>query len=177
MWWYASLSDEGGGRFDLPSPEGTCYLADDLASALGEKLLRRPKRIVPEQRLRELRHAVVRVRDAPSLADLTVTRAAGWGINAEIHTTADYGKPRAWAARLRARGARGLRYAVRSDPAVDGRAVALFGGAGLHARAPAGMTTEERPLDVDTARRLLAIRGVRVAPIPRDVPTVRPPGG
>ncbi len=175
-WWFATAADEEeGGRFDLPPPEGTCYLADDLAAALGEKLLRRPSRLVPEPRLRELRHVRVRVRRAPPLADLTSPRATGWGINAEIHTTVDYARPRAWAARLRAWGAKGLRYAVRSDPAVAGRAVALFGGAGLHARAPAGLHTEEGPLDVAVARRLLAARGVRVVPIPRDVPTVRPP--
>lgn len=126
------------------------------------------------ERLRELFHARVRFRRAPDLADLTSKRASRWGVNAEIHTTLDYAKPRAWAARLRAWGAKGLRYAVRSDPAVAGRAVALFGGAGLHARAPVGMRTEVEPLDVGEARRLLETRGVSVLPIPRDVPTVRP---
>lgn len=181
VWWFASLADDGGGtgggRFDLPAPEGTCYLADDLEGALGEKLLRRPKRLIPEQRLRELRHGRVRVRRAPELADLTAKRVTGWGINAEIHTTLDYGKPRAWAERLRARGAKGLRYAVRSDPTLAGRAVALFGAAGLHARAPAGMRTGEARLDVARARELLESRGVRVLPIPRDVPTVEPQEG
>ena len=174
MWWFAARSNEGGGRFDLPAPEGTSYLADDLDTALGEKLLRRPKKIVPAQRLRELFHARIAVIQPPGLADLTSKKATGWGINAEIHVSLDHAKPRAWAARLRATGARGLRYASRSDPALVGRAVALFGAAGLHTRAPAGMRTLVSSLDEGEARRLLEARDVRVVPIPFDVPTVAP---
>lgn len=129
---------------------------------------------MPAQRLRELFHAVVTVTQATELADLTAKRAAGWGLNAEIHTTLDYAKPRAWAVRLRAAGATGLRYASRSDPALRGRAVALFGAAGRHSRAPAGMRTAVSPLDTHRARALLEARGVLVVPIPRDVPTVTP---
>jgi hypothetical protein len=164
----------GSGRFDLPAPDGACYLADDLETALGEKLLRRPKRLIPAQRLRELLHAVITVGRAPRLADLTAERATGWGLNAEIHTSLDYARPRAWAARLRAAGAAGLRYAARSDPALRGRAVALFGAAGHHARAPAGMHTEVSTLDADRARTLLEARGVLVVPIPADVTTASP---
>jgi hypothetical protein len=109
------------------------------------------------------------------LADLTARQAAGWGVNAEIHATLDYAKPRAWAARLRAAGAAGLRYAARSDPGLRGRAAALFGAAGRHARAPAGMHTEVAPLDPHRARVLLEARGVLVVPIPAEVATVRPP--
>jgi hypothetical protein len=142
---------------------------------LGEKLLRRPKRIVPAQRLRELFHARVAVVRPPLLADLTSRKTSGWGINAEIHASFDYAKPRAWAARLRAAGVRGLRYASRSDPALVGRAVALFGSAGLHTRAPDGMRTQVSSLDEPEARRLLEARGVLVVPVPFDVPTIEPP--
>ena len=120
---------------------------------------------------------MITVVTAPELADLTARRAARWGVNAEIHAGLDYAKPRAWAARLRAAGAAGLRYAARSDPALTGRAVALFGAADRHARAPAGMHTEVSPLDPDHARALLASRGVLVVPIPTDVPTVPPRRG
>lgn len=113
---------------------------------------------------------------APALADLTARKATGWGINAEIHVSLDYAKPRAWAAALRAAGQRGLRYAARSDPGLAGRAVALFGAAGLHTRAPAGLRTEVSTLDETRARSLLEERGVLVVPIPFDVPTAEPTG-
>lgn len=173
-WWFSSRPD-GGGRFDLPAPEGTCYLADDLETALGEKLLRRPKKLVPAERLRELVHSEIRVVKPLVVANLTSTRATAYGVNAEIHTTLDYRKTQAWAHKLRKAGARGLRYAARSDPSLEERCVALFGGSGAHARAPAGMRTGERKLDTRRARRLLAERGVLVVPIPRELPTVEPP--
>ena len=172
-WWYSSRPD-GGGRFDLPAPEGTCYLADDLDAALGEKLLRRPKKLVPAERLRELLHSRITLLRPLVLANLTSPRTTGFGVNAEIHATLDYAKPWAWAERLHGAGHRGLRYAARSDPGVAARCVALFGSAGLHARAPAGMHTDEAPLDTRRARRLLEARGVVVVPIPRDVPIVEP---
>lgn len=170
-WWFSSRPD-GGGRFDLPQPEGTCYLADDLDTALGEKLLRRPKKVVPAERLSELLHSRVTLVKPLVVANLTSTRATAYGVNAEIHTTLDYDKPRAWAESLRRHGARGLRYAARSNPSLEARCVALFGGDGLHSRAPAGMHTQESSLDVDRARRLLAAKGVVVVPIPRQVPVV-----
>lgn len=172
VWWYSAADGRGGGRFDLVLPNGTCYLADHLDGALTEKLLRRPKRILSEQRLRELNHARVRIVRKVVLADMTSGRATGFGINAEIHTTLDYAKPRAWAARLHAWGARGIRYLVRTDPAARLRGIGLFGRAGLHARAPAGMRTAVGPLDVTRARRVLERRGVQVLPIPRDVAVV-----
>lgn len=172
-WWYSSRPG-GGGRFDLPAPEGTCYLADDLDAALGEKLLRRPKKLVPAERLRELLHSRITLLRPLVLANLTSTRATGLGVNAEIHTTLDYAKPWAWAERLRQAGFRGLRYAARSDPSLAARCVALFGGAGLHVRAPAGIHTDEAPLDTRRARRLLEARGVVVVPIPRAVRIVDP---
>lgn len=130
--------------------------------------------MVPESRLRELFHARIAVRGMPPLADLTSKKATGWGINAEMHTALDYRKPRAWAATLRAAGARGLRYLLRSDPSLRSKAVALFGAAGLHARAPVGMHTAVTPLDLRQARPLLEARGVLVVPIPRDVAVVAP---
>ncbi len=115
------------------------------------------------------------MRSAPRLADLTSPRATGFGVNAEIHTTLKYSRPRAWALRLRQAGAPGLRTAARSDPSVEGRSVALFGAAGLHTRAPAGFRTRVAPLNEDRAVELLEERGVRVVPIPFDLPTVAPP--
>jgi hypothetical protein len=178
VWWYASRPSGDTtprGRFDLVAPEGTCYLAATLEGALLEKTLRRPKRIVPAERLRELFHASVQGAGRPALADLTAREASSYGINAEIHTALDYAKPAAWAAALRRARFRGLRYLMRSDPALRQVGVALFGRAGLHRRAPAGMRTAVAPLDVAEATALLEARGVQVVPIPADVPVVESP--
>lgn len=91
---------------------------------------------------------------------------SGLGLNAEIHAGLDYGRPRAWAAALRAGGWRALRYLLRGDNALRSKGVAWFGRAGLHRRAPTGLRTSLGVLDVDEAARLLEARGVLVLPVP-----------
>lgn len=179
VWWFASVDDaevDRGGRFDLTEPLGTCYLAeDDLDGALVEKLLRTPVKVVVQQRLVELFHATITVHDAPPTADLTAAAATGFGLNAEVHSTLDYAMPRRWAAALYRAGWRALRHRLRGDVTGDLAGRCVFGGAGLHQRAPAGMRTSVQPLDVAHATELLAARGVEVRPIPRMVPISAPP--
>ena len=177
VWWYScvdNVEDPKGGRFDLVGTRGTCHLAEDsLDGALIEKLLRTPTKVVVAERLGELFHAVVHVRHTPSTADLTAAEATGYGINGEIHTTLNYATPRRWAAALYASGWRAVRHRLRGDPSQNLAGRALFGGAGIHARAPAGMTTTLTPLDLDQAERFLGSRGVEVWPIPTSVPILR----
>ena len=189
-WWFSSIGHDGdtgnknktnkdnaGGRFDLPAPNGTCYLADTLEGALLEKLLRTPKRIIVAEQLDPLFHATIAVRRLPLTADLTNKAVSSIGINGEIHAGLDYTTPRAWAAALRKAGWRALRYALRGDPELKQRGLALFGTAGLHRRAPAGFRTSITRLDRLAAGQILEGRGIAVHPIPRaeDLPIVPPP--
>ncbi len=177
-WWFAhvdAVDDPHGGRFDLTPPQGTCYLAETLDGALVEKLLRARSKVVVAERLAELFHAQIEVRAAPAIADLTAARATALGLNAEIHTTLDYRVTRRWARALRRAGWRGLRYLLRGDLTGTQAGRALFGGAGLHRRAPAGLTTTVAPLDRHRAEQLLHARGVQVRPIPAHVPIAPPP--
>ena len=173
-WWFSSIpNEESGGRFDLPAPNGTCYLAESLDGALVEKLLRNNAKVVVAERLGELFHATVTVRAMPRCADLAAPAAAGFGINGEIHTTLNYRKPRQWAKALRRTGWKALRYLLRGDPAAaSGRA--LFGKSELHRRAPAGLAAKVMSLDRAHAEELLAARGVEVRPIPEQVPIIQP---
>ena len=175
-WFFSSVDDVEqltGGRFDLIAPDGSCYLAESLEGCLVEKLLRGPTRVVVAERLDELFHTTVRTTAPMRTADLTAARASGFGVNAEIHSTLDPAAPRRWAIALRAAGFRALRHALRADPAATLRGRAVFGTAGLHRRAPAGLATRRvTTVDVDVATRALAARGVRVLPIPHDVPLV-----
>ena len=178
VWWYSTVAtadDPSGGRFDLPRPRGTCYLAESLDGALVQKLLRTETKIVVAERLEELFHATVAVGAARATADLTSPAATGFGLNAEVHATLDYRAPRRWADALWRRGWRALRYLLRGNVAGRQAGRALFGSAGLHARAPTGMSTKVRPLDRTRAEQLLADRGVTVRPIPSSVPVEAPP--
>lgn len=177
-WWFASVDDpqdQSGGRFDLVTPLGTCYLAEDsLEGALVEKLLCAPLVVVPTERLGELFHAVVSVRRTPATADLTSPQATGYGLNAEIHSTLEYAISRRWGAALWKSGWRALRHRLRGDVTQTLAGRALFGRAGLHTRAPAGMSTTVASLDTVLAQKLLAERKVEVRPIPARVPITPP---
>lgn len=145
-WWFGSTM---AGRFDLPEPEGTCYLATDELSALLEILgpERSAGRITTEELAGRRLHRL-RVPAEVSLADLTSRRAAGFGVTLEIHSHPRYELTQAWAKRLRESRAAGLRYFARHDPSA-GRSVALFG--------PSGERTEwdrGRGLRVDTPELL-----------------------
>lgn len=176
VWWYSSIDslDGPGGRFDLVAPLGTCHLAESFDGAVVEKLLRRPIKMVPAERLGELFHATVTVTTNPPTADLTAAAVTGYGLNAEIHAGLDHRLPRRWAAALHRHGFRGLRHLLRGDATGRAAGRALFGGAGLHARAPAGMTTRVTGVDRLEAERLLAVRGVKVLPVPTSVPLTDP---
>lgn len=183
VWWFSSVEqveDEEGGRFDLTAPQGTCYLAEDsLDGALVEKLLRTPARVVVRERLEELFHATITVHDPPPTADCTAPGATGHGLNAELHATLEYAVTRRWARALYDAGWRALRHRLRGDVTGELAGRCVFGGAGLHQRAPAGMRTHVAPLDIPGATGLLEARGVEVRPIPRSVPitipTTQPP--
>jgi hypothetical protein len=113
-WWFGSSME---GRFDLPSPFGTCYLAGDPLAALLELLGADREggfvsaEFLAGRRLRELRAP----RDLTA-ADLTSRRAAGFGINSEIGTIVPYAGPQAWAERLHGARFDGVVYWLRHDP-------------------------------------------------------------
>src|SRR5947199_4227042 len=76
-WWFGSSMR---GRFDLPEPEGTCYLASDEISALLEVVGRdRVAGIVPAELLRSKQIRVLQVPRELSLSVLTSRRAARFG--------------------------------------------------------------------------------------------------
>jgi hypothetical protein len=127
--WYFGSS--GDGRFDLPPPDGTCYLATEPEVAFVEALgggLRDgvvSRAFVEARRLRRLRVPFVH-----RMALLADRRARRFGVTAEIHTVVPYDLSQQWARRLRAAGFDAVAYLARHDPSGAGHSVALFGKAG-----------------------------------------------
>ncbi|AMY56204.1 MULTISPECIES: RES family NAD+ phosphorylase [Nocardiaceae] len=125
-WWYSS---NGGGRFDLEAPDGTCYLAEDEVVTLLE--IFGGQQVVPRYEV-DARAASTITLDADiRLADLTANTGVALGVTAEIFTTADYPLTQRWAAALREAGFEGLRYWARHDLEHARRCIALFGQAGV----------------------------------------------
>jgi len=149
-WWFASAETEAalGGRFDLPSPMGTCYLATRPEAAVLEALQMRLT-LLPAPELRARRLATCTAPDdAPDAAMLTARRLAGeWGITAELWAGRDRALTRRWAQAIRRDGWWALYAGVSHDPSGRLRAVALFDHQGAHPPSHGGdwSWTSERP--------------------------------
>ena len=166
------------GHWDLPEPEGSCYLADDpivcVLEVLAPDLPRgSPPRLASEAWLRQRRRVeLVASRDLPGHADLEADEASGFGVAGDLHTTDDRALTQRWAAELRRYGQTGVRAHARTPPAGDAGSWTLFGPAGPASTPPnPGLEIgPPAPLQDDAALlRRLAQHGVEVLPIPNDV--------
>lgn len=127
-WWFGSSLQ---GRFDLPAPNGTCYLASDdlgaILETLGPDLL--PGGIAPASLLGGRHLRALRVPQTHRVANCLVQRASKW-VTAEISTLTPYNASQAWALAFRGNGFQGIRYASRHSTSRRATAFALFGPAG-----------------------------------------------
>ena len=141
-WWFSTRTDNPDpGRFDLSSPQGTCYLALSPAAAIIEKTTDPDQAEDPVLGLDSLvRLTVWEAVDVPAarskLAD--TTRPSVPTLTAEIATVVPYALPWAWADAFRAEGRSGVLYLARF--AMD-ESVALFGEAGTPDAAPTSTPT------------------------------------
>jgi hypothetical protein len=166
-WWFSSAP---GGRWDLPGPHGTVYLADSPEAALRERLGRvlSSRSLLAATEVDATCVSQLHVPEAVRLADVCSGRAAAYGITREIHTLTPYATTQAWAAALHAVGAGGVRYDPRFSTGRV-RAYAVFGEAGAR-RWPSG------PIP-SPGREVAAAAGIEVLTPPRSVRTIAPPGG
>lgn len=154
-WWFSSGS---GGRFDLPAPDGTCYLASDPQTAVRERLGPRLA-LANEITDRDVYGVVVSclpVPEGPGLVD-TLSREAVQvaGLTREISTVVDYALTCAWAVWFATCGCGGVRYAARHTTGQDEVAFAVFGRAGAAADLPS-------PRECVSVRDVLVGVGVQV---------------
>lgn len=164
-WWFGS---DGSGRFDLPAPGGTCYLALDPESAVRERLgpVLGGRTALPESTLAEVVVSSLAVPRQRRVADLQSRRAAAFGVTRELETMVPYAVPQAWARALARARYEGVRYGPRFTPG-PASAVALFGEAGAAAW----------PIDPSPQPAPEVVAGLRLWPTPRrtDLTVVKPP--
>jgi hypothetical protein len=144
-WWFSS---DGSGRFDLESPEGTCYVAYTGEGAFIEVFRVRGVSHVVEQIKRKER--VVSVMQLGTwigrIADFTSPKAAVYGVTPVI-STGPHPRARPWAFAARNGGFGGIAYWLSQDPGREEVGLALFGREGCNP--PAGApspTPSEAPV-------------------------------
>jgi hypothetical protein len=164
-WWFSS---DKSGRFDLPPPGGTCYLALDPESAVRERLgpVLGGGDSVPESLLADVVVSRLHAPVAAELADLQSRAAARHGVTRELETMVPYAVPQAWARAFAGAGLRGIRYGPRFTPG-EGSAVALFG--------TAGAADWDHDPDPVPARQVPGAPKALTAPRRSDLTVVRPP--
>jgi len=164
-WWFGN---DGGGRFDLAAPAGTCYTAYDPESAVRERLgpVLAGRTVLPASALEDTVVSRLRVPTAVEVADLQSRRAAGFGATRELETMVPYAVPQEWARALAAAGHGGVRYGPRFTPG-DASAVALFGAAGRR-----DWPVDPQPLPAATVPGVPALVST---PRRVDLTVVRPP--
>lgn len=164
-WWFGS---DGGGRFDLPAPAGTCYVALDAESAVRERLgpVLGGRSALPDSALTDVVVSRLRLPQARRVANLQARAAARFGVTRELETMVPYAVPQAWARAFAAAGLEGVRYGPRFTPG-DCSAVALFG--------PAGQADWDRDAAPVPATQACPELVTWQAPRRADLTVVRPP--
>ncbi|MBF4476518.1 RES domain-containing protein [Rhodococcus rhodochrous J3] len=165
-WWFSS---DGGGRFDLTPPRGTCYLAFDERTAIretvGEALARTG--VISEDFAAIRRLSTLAVPHDHVVADTCAEQAADFGLTRELVSMTPYAVPQEWAASFDAIGFTGIQYQTRFTTGPHPNAVGLFGPAG-----EAAWLTDPNPEAFTAAARRC---GFTVIGPPRSVRIVSPP--
>jgi hypothetical protein len=160
-WYFAALpaNPAAGGRFDLPTPDGTCYFANGARVAAMERVGRftAQHKPVPADLVDGRVVTTIATTSLPGTAvNLLAKRAAShFKVTGELFTMADYSVPQAWAAAIHQGGHQALVYTPRFSP--HGRAIAVFGPEGPQAQAVAST----QPL-----RSVLGRAGITIEAIP-----------
>jgi hypothetical protein len=163
-----------GGRFDLRSPRGTCYLASNRLAAWVEVF--RGTRMVDRTDARSRRLLQSHVPRRLALADITNRGAVAGGVSLDPHAGSDRAVSQSFAAAIdEDRRFRGIWSWTRHDPSKGSNTLALFDDQGDHA--PYGWPwriTIIDPLDDFELLTELASCGLGVAGVPHDLSVIAP---
>ncbi|MGI8822786.1 MAG: RES domain-containing protein [Acidimicrobiia bacterium] len=139
-WWFASLPTDStmqqrtaAGRFDLPAPDGTCYLATTPLGAVLEAFQGFGHGLLPDAELKGRRRAETTVPDGTRPAAwLTSGKVRGIGVTQALWTGQDRPLTQRWAAVLHRAGWAALFHGLQHDPTGRLRGVTLFDTGGAH---------------------------------------------
>jgi hypothetical protein len=127
-WWFGS---DGDGRFDVPRPRGTCYLASSAVVALRERLgvVLGARPVVPASLLDDVVVSTLHLPEDREVADIESQDATRFGVTRELETMVPYAVPQAWARAFDAAGVGGVAYGPRFTTG-EAASCGIFGPAG-----------------------------------------------
>ncbi len=127
-WWFGC---DGGGRFDLHLPRGTCYLADSAAVAVRERLgtVLGTRATVPASLLDGVVVSRLHLPHPCDLANLQSSAASRFGVLRELEVMVPYYVPQDWATAFDQEGFGGVAYGPRFSTGPSS-SYAVFGPAG-----------------------------------------------
>lgn len=174
-WWFSSAArpPETSGRFDLPSPRGTCYLSTDEEGAARERVGTQIRKASGQESVlgsvltdEHGQPVVVSAVELPALwaANLPVKAAQRWVNRSLWAGTGIYGVCQEWAELFEQAGFEGVRYPPRFTLGSRAMVLAVFGDAGIPT--PPRATTSSRSLS-----DVLADHAIRVVYPPSATPT------
>lgn len=168
-WWFAS----GGGRFDLPKPMGTCYVATDMKAAIRERLGRvfSAAKLLPPQLMHDMEVAELHLPHRVEVADTGHESAADFGAIRELGSvTGSYEKTGRWAVAFQQAAFGGVLYEPRFSSRAEATALGIFDKAGAKSW-PEGprLSGQQAFTLVDLAKFVAAIpssKSVKIVPSP-----------
>jgi hypothetical protein len=138
-WWFSGVGigavadPSASGRFDLPLPDGACYLATSALGAVLEAFQDFGRGVLPVEELhRRSRAEITAPGSAPRAAALVSAHARGLGISQALWAGDDRALTQRWARALRRAGWRALWSGLQHDTTGRLRGVTLFDEAGEH---------------------------------------------
>ena len=155
-WWFGS---DGDGRFDVPRPRGTCYLASSAVVALRERLgvVLGARPVVPASLLDDVVVSTLHLPEEREVADIESQDATRFGVTRELETMVPYAVPQAWARAFDAAGVGGVSYGPRFTTG-ETASCGIFGPAGaadwpVDPEPVAAVEVPGAPVAVDPPRR------------------------
>lgn len=175
-WFFSSSNNGKSGRFDLPSPLGSCYFSNTSYACWREVF--RGASLVSRSDMDQKRMLVV-MKDESSLAvaQLTHTNASAFGVTLDLFSGDDYSAPQAWAKALNDEGFMGIIALLRSDSSGQAKNIVIFGNAGAFADVDGWTSSVVELVHDEDLLNELEVRGIRVESIPYDIkidPAPRP---
>lgn len=168
-WYFSSSGDAAPGRFDLPTPKGTCYLNTRKFGAWQEKF--RSSNCVARSDVDGMRLLTAkRVSDPLRLANLASTRAFAHGITLDLFSGNDFSASQGLAFEVMRLGFRGVITLARHDTSALAKNIALFGSHGARKK-PQGWREDIGELTSDFGLVTeLSQHGIAVIEIPHNIP-------